>query len=511
MEVIKQCVNLGKTVFDGQIKAGCNGSIIVPDIKPDIIKVLQVDADTFLCEKTVENGKVTLSGKVNVTVLYIPEDEESCVCAIKGCFEFCEVIKKPEFDQGMQILAVCDAEKVSYKLINSRKIGVEATITINVQVIEESSFEVVQNIDGDDAQCRYECINVTSPGVYKEHCFGIEESFSISGAKPQIKEILKGNVMILDKEYKALADRVIVKGNGMLSCLYLGENSEIEHFQKEMPFTEVVDMLGVYEDADCDISFEVGELKLDCEKNGDGESVVSVGYDVTCAIKTEQEQSVTAVSDCYFPDAEEVLEYIDVCADEIVARPKFSTVIKEMIKTDDKMPEISGIYSAVAKPYIDSVKLQGNKICVSGKIIVYVLYTTDSIQVPVCSLNEEIPFSYAIDCDGLTEDANILLKSECEHISSVICSNNTVEVRCGILIQGRVAKKKNVRMIADAKKGEVICKECGILIYFAKSGDSVWDVGKKYRVPQKCICDSMQGKDEICEGMKLIIPVSKQK
>ena len=61
----------------------------------------------------------------------------------------------------------------------------------------------------------------------------------------------------------------------------------------------------------------------------------------------------------------------------------------------------------------------------------------------------------------------------------------------------------------DAKKGEVICKECGILIYFAKSGDSVWDVGKKYRVSQKCVCDSMQGKEEISDGMKLIIPVFK--
>ena len=47
MEVKKQCVNLGKTVFDGQVKASCEGNIIVPDVKPDIIKVLQVEADTF--------------------------------------------------------------------------------------------------------------------------------------------------------------------------------------------------------------------------------------------------------------------------------------------------------------------------------------------------------------------------------------------------------------------------------------------------------------------------------
>ena len=509
MEVKKQCVNLGKTVFDGQVKASCEGNIIVPDVKPDIIKVLQVEADTFLCDKTVENGKVTLSGKVNVTVLYTPEDDSLSVCAIRGCFEFCEVIKRSEFTDDMQIVAFCDADKVTYRLINSRKISVEALVAVNMQVVKNESIEYVSGIDGDDAQCRYENINISSFGLYKECGFELEESFSLPAGKPEIREILKGNVMILEKEYKTLNDKVVVKGKGIVDVLYLGCDGEIDHFGGEIPFTEVVDMSGIFEDTECDISFEVCDVKLAFDGDKESGQCINVSFDVTLGIKTENEQSVTALSDCYFTDAHEQLEYIDVCADETVARPKFSAVLKEVLTKKEGMPDISGVYSAVAKPCVESVKVQGSKILVGGKVVIYVLYTTDNIQVPVCSINEEVPFNYAIECEKLSDECDILLKGECEHISSVICSGDAVEVRCGIVICGRVVKKRCVRMISDAQKGECLCKENGILVYFAKKGDCVWDVAKKYRVCGSCVYDSLQGSEEICEGMKLIIPVYK--
>jgi len=509
VEIKKQYINSGKTVFDSQVKATCDGSIIVPDVKSDIIKVLQVEADTYLCDKTVEDGKVTLTGTVNVTVLYTPENEESLVCAIHGCFNFCEVIKRQEFADGMKIMAVCDADKVTYKLINSRKIGIEAQVMINVQVVKDEAFECICDIDGEDAECRYQNVNLCSIGSYKEYSFGVEESFSIPAGKPEISEILKGNVIIQDKEYKALTDKVVIKGRAVINALYSGSRGEIEHFGDEAAFTEVVDMPGICEDAECDITYETGNIRLSLEGTGETGQCINVTFDVICGIKTENEQSVTTLCDCYFTDANEELEYIDICADETVARPRFHTLLKEVLTKKDGMPEISGVYSAVAKPYVESVKVQGNKIMVGGKVVIYVLYTSDNAQVPVCSISENLPLNCAIECDALSEGCDILLKGECEHISTVICSDDAVEVRCAILICGRVVKRKNVRMISDAKKGDCLLKESGILVYFAQKNDTVWDVAKKYRVPEHCVYDAMQDCDRLKEGMKIIIPVSR--
>ena len=70
MQIKKQEINVGKAVFEGEIKSGAEGSIIVPDVKPDILKVLQVDADTFLTEKTIDNGKLILKGQLSFSVIW---------------------------------------------------------------------------------------------------------------------------------------------------------------------------------------------------------------------------------------------------------------------------------------------------------------------------------------------------------------------------------------------------------------------------------------------------------
>lgn len=501
MEIKKQRINLAGNIYEGGIKSGCQGSIIVPDVKPDILKILQVDADAYLCDKAVEDGKVTLSGKVKVTVLYLPEEDSAKLCALYGSFDFCEVIKKSDFEQGMTLTAVCDVDRVTYKLINSRKVGIEAQVMINLQVASSKPVEFVADIEGDDACCLLQNVKISSPAHYMEHGFRLEENFSLPVGKPEIGELLKGSVMIFEKEYKAISDKVVVKGRGVANILYLGTEGEVEYYSGEMPFTEVVDIPDILEDAECDINFEVGEVSLRTEGG-----CIEVGCDVTCCVKSGCEQEVSAVSDCYFLDASEALEYEEFDNEEIVSKPDFSTVQKEIITRDSGMSDIAGVYSAVAKPYLETVNVNGGKIQAQGRTVIYVLYTTDNPSSPVCSMKSEVPFSYIIDgdCDG----CDILLKAECEHVSTVICSADSVEVRCGIRISGKAVKKQKIRVISGAEKGECIPRECGILVYFTGKDDRVWDIAKRYRVQEDTVKCSLNG-DEICPGMKLIIPVSK--
>jgi hypothetical protein len=48
--------------------------IIVPDIKPDIAKVLQVDANAVVTSKECQTDKFVAEGKVSINILYIGDD-----------------------------------------------------------------------------------------------------------------------------------------------------------------------------------------------------------------------------------------------------------------------------------------------------------------------------------------------------------------------------------------------------------------------------------------------------
>ena len=57
MELIKESIGINETVHKGSTQTMIEGDIIVPDTKPDILKVLQVDGIACITKKTAENGE----------------------------------------------------------------------------------------------------------------------------------------------------------------------------------------------------------------------------------------------------------------------------------------------------------------------------------------------------------------------------------------------------------------------------------------------------------------------
>lgn len=510
MQIKKQEINVGKAIFDGEVKSGAEGSIIVPDVKPDILKVLQVDAETFLTEKTIDNGKLILKGQVLVNVLYVPETDGERVQCIKGCFEFCETVKRAEFEQGMEVTAFCDASRVGYKLINSRKIGIESQIIMSVLVTARERVSFVTELENECCEIKVDNICVKEADENKEITFKIDEDVDLP--YKDAVEILKSNVTIFEKDYRAITGKVILKGKVCASLLIATEQGCYEHFEFEIPFTEVVDFEGIEEDCICDVSYEVleTEFKLSDGVN-DKEKRISAGIKVQANIRREICMGAEYIKDCYFTDSECDLNYVDLECEEILERPMCSMASKHIIEKSENLPEISRIYTAVAKPHITSSDVQNGKIAVSGRIDVYVSYISDDEKCPISGMTEEVPFSYMIDCPEATRDTVVLLNTECEHVSCTLNSASSVEIRCGICIKGKVIKKNTVKVINDVAVRGIGEKDRAMVIYFVKDKDTLWSIGKNYHVSCKdiCECNQINGDEELKIGQKIVIPVSK--
>ena len=510
MQVKKQDINVGKAIFEGEIKSGAEGSIIVPDVKPDILKVLQVDAETFLTEKSVDNGKIILKGTVLVDVLYLPETEGERVQCIKGCFEFCETVKRSEFEPGMEIYAGCDVSKVGYKLINSRKIGIESYVVINISVTSNEKIQFIKEILEDSCEIKPGSVSLKEACENKEFSFLVEENLTFP--YDDAVEILKTYVTVLENEYRTITGKIVVKGKINTSVLYARENDCYEHYSFEIPFTEVFDWSDVEEDSECDITFSVlkSEFKL-IESAQNNEKSLTSHIEVQAFVRQERCTNIEYINDCYFTDCDCNFDYVEIECEEILDKPNFSGVLKQAIEKSEKMPEISSVYTTVAKPYITSTEIQNGKIAVFGRATVYVLYTSEDPKIPLSSITEDIPFSYMIDCSNATRESEVLLSVECEHISCTLNDRNSVEIRCGIGIKGKVIKKTNISLLSEINVVEHFEKDKSLTIYFVKSGDTLWDIGKRYRV--KCddilIRNQLEDDTSIKNGQKIIIPLSK--
>ena len=51
------------------------GDIIVPDVKPDVKKVLSVSGEVCVKQRLVQQDRVYVQGAVKLTILYLPDGE----------------------------------------------------------------------------------------------------------------------------------------------------------------------------------------------------------------------------------------------------------------------------------------------------------------------------------------------------------------------------------------------------------------------------------------------------
>ncbi len=509
LEIEKQSISVVKTVYEGEIKSCADGSIIVPDSKPDILKVCEVTAEPYFTEKLIEDGKITLKGKVRINILYIPDGEEKGLKSINGSMEFCETLKRSEFKEDMSLCAFCDVDRISYKVLNSRKIGIDTKIVMSVSVFANEQKELVSGVTADNAQTKSKELKFTGKQDYEEFSFFIDEEVEFPQGKCA-EDLLKLDACITSKECRALDGKLVIKGKLGICILYEDCDKKYNHLDCEIPFTEVFDAPALTEDEDCEVSYEIRETAYELKNNQQGTSSLLVKAEIAVGLKTDEDSAVSVLSDCYFTDADCNFSYEKAEMQEVSEQVKFSAVIKQLLQKAEGCPDIAGVYKVQAKPGITETAITDGKLIVSGKILMYVLYLTDDDETPIASITEEVPFSYTIDCDSkLSADSRAVLGVECEHISYTISSKDAVEVRCGLMISGEIINVFEENVISDITAQQRENGKNGIVVYFVKEGDSLWDIAKNYHIKTDSIL-SANGKEEdgkLSAGEKLIIPI----
>jgi len=124
---------------------------IVPDASPDILRILDTRAQTFLTGKQVRDGIVTISGMVRACVFYQPESDSS-VRHVDITLPFVCQAEHSGVSSQAKVLAyprICWAEA---RVLNPRKVLLRAEITTAADVYCPGSTEYAVGAAGEGLQ-----------------------------------------------------------------------------------------------------------------------------------------------------------------------------------------------------------------------------------------------------------------------------------------------------------------------------------------------------------------------
>ena len=156
-----------------------------------------------------------------------------------------------------------------------------------------------------------------------------------------------------------------------------------------------------------------------------------------------------------------------------------------------------------------NTEMHGEKLLCEGKIETYILYVTDSSDYPVYSVKRDIPFSCALDAEGSGTDLVPEIKAEVKHTAYNLNMSGGIEVRCVLSVSANIVRKRNIDLIGEVLSDtQDSSSRRGIVIYFVQPGDTLWEIAKRYAVPQEDII-SFNNLDEapvLNIGTRLLIP-----
>ena len=147
-------MKFGRTVVDD--------TLIVPDIKPDIKKILDVSARSYITDITPGQDKIHIEGTAKATVLYLPDgDVIGNTKALVMSREFSYTIDAKGTTADDQVTAESEIGSVDSTLINSRKVNIRLGINIGAKICRCEPLELPTGTDEIIIECE-PCLLYTS-------------------------------------------------------------------------------------------------------------------------------------------------------------------------------------------------------------------------------------------------------------------------------------------------------------------------------------------------------------
>lgn len=268
---------------------------IVPDAEPDIGRILCAYASVTVKDELPQNDRILLSGTVNAVVLYRPDGQDT-IRFLQIPLSFAHIEETPGILPENPCFVRCQVADVSASAVNSRKVSVTASLSLEVNVFVPSGVSLTEEIDpeGDDAlEVLYgsQTIPLLRHADVREYT--VLDDIELAGA--QGLRLMSARAVLRPATCQSGEGQVTLSGEALLSLLLIDDTGALQPMSQTIPYTQVLDAPGLH--ASLPTSARLALRNLDCMLREDG--VLSVGLGVRALLLQQGDETIQTVRDLY--------------------------------------------------------------------------------------------------------------------------------------------------------------------------------------------------------------------
>lgn len=490
----KEELTINKVFGEKSKKINISEDFIISDSKPDVLSVVDENANIFMSKVELLDNKVRMNGIVDVNVLYLSDTGENR--SINHIFEFSETLDFDGITDEMQILDDVRICSLRSKILNERKINVELDADISVMTSKKEKLEYVDNLENMEGlqmlQNEIEIKNLVGVGKSKA---SIRENLPIDNID-QVLDIVSTNINVRNIENKPGVNKILSKADVEVDVTYITVDGHVNSSKREYQAMGFIDIDNV-----CDENIAYSDYilrNIHVDDSGKDEHNINVELDFDILSEVYENRKVNIINDMYSlkDDLEinkkiEKIRNIDYC-DEIIE-----------VGESTSIDELENVLKICAKVELKNVTWRDEVSKISGEVEYKILYEKQNVS-GIFLKNIRVPFEKSVN-KRFSKDVkleiieNTFLKRECN-----------IEVNSKIKVVSYCNNNWRFEFIDDVSRAETCEKEdCySLVIYFVKKDDTLWKIAKKFKttVDEIIKVNNIENPDNIQIGKKLYIP-----
>jgi LysM repeat protein len=515
LELIKEAIEFDQPVRKETVQVIVEEDLIVPDIKPDMAKVLQIDGKVDIEQVEISADRLNYKGHIKALLLYAAEGSDRLVHSMVGNLPLDDFIHMDGIKKEMSYNLEYDLEHLEFTWINSRKLNVKAIVSMSAKVSEKRKNEIIVDAKSPlPIQLQMQPFSFYRTAANNQDKMVIKDELAVPSGKPNIQEILKSDIRISNKESSVGDGIVTVKGNLDIRTLYAGAmgESEMDYMEHQIPFNGSIECPGTEEGMHCNTDIKMTKQYIQIRPDLDGEErILDVEVVLLVNIKVISMEEIQIIEDAYCPGKEIKLNKVKLPYQKMINKNKESILLKEVMSLDSEAPDIYYIYNLQAKPKIEEIRLMDDKMMVEGIAEIKLIYITNNTENPIYEYDTIMPFKQSIDVKGATIDKKVDLKVDIDDIICNPSSNRDFEVKMMLQVDMEVMDEQEIDILMDMIETEIdpnVLKNMpSLIIYMVQSGDTLWKIAKKYNatIEELTTINDIESPEKVYPGQKLLI------
>ncbi len=491
MQLNKKNIHMEDTRCTATTQVVIEEDIIVSDHNPDVRKIICEKGSIRIEEIKATKDYLQVKGSMCVDLLYLTESDSRKIAKTSGMISFEESLYMEGLQNGDHVQLHRELEYLTVGMINPRKLSVQACVSFAASVDDVHDLEAAIEVEADhEIICKHRQVSITELFVQKKDIFRMKEECELPRNYPNILTVLWEEVNLGSVDFTPVGDKVLIQGEAKLFLLYEGDGEEVtlHSYESVIPFQGEVECTGSLEDMILDVDYQLEHGEVEIRQDYDGEErVIGVDMALELFIRLYHENVYELLEDAYGVEQEVVLEKEMTKAKVLQLHTCARCKIVERIHLRASMPKMVEICNSHAQVELEDVVIGEDGLELAGKVKAKLLYSTGEEMQPYQSSVESIPFSHVMDAKNLQSTSHMKVKSTVAQVQATMLDGEEVEVKVLLLFQAIVWSEQtleNVISVGEEAIDPITLQELpSMVVYLAKEGDTLWDVGKRYYTP----------------------------